>query len=77
MPDYAFDGPGVRADGVTDGKPASKAGMQKGDVIVQLGEYEVKDMQSYMVALTKFKKGDSSTVEVLRGKDRLKLPVTF
>ena len=77
MPDYAFDGPGVRADGVTDGRPASKAGMQKGDVIVQLGEYEVKDMQSYMVALTKFKKGDSSTVEVLRGKDRLKLPVTF
>ncbi|MBU3677896.1 MAG: M20/M25/M40 family metallo-hydrolase, partial [Chitinophagaceae bacterium] len=38
MPDYAFEGKGMRLDGVTDGKPASKAGLQQGDIITQLGE---------------------------------------
>jgi hypothetical protein len=77
MPDYVFEGQGVRADGVSDGKPAAKAGMQKGDVILKLGSNEVKDMQTYMQALAKFKKGDSTTVEVERGKEKLQLSVTF
>jgi hypothetical protein len=38
MPDYTFSGTGVRADGVSDGRPAQKAGLKAGDVIVQLGE---------------------------------------
>lgn len=77
MPDYIFEGKGVRADGVTDGKAASKAGLIKGDVVVKLGEYEVKDMQTYMEALSKFKKGDSTKVEVIRGKQNLIFDLTF
>lgn len=37
MPDYSFEGKGLRIDGVTDGKPASKAGLTKGDVVIELG----------------------------------------
>ena len=77
MPDYVFEGPGVRADGVTNGKPASKAGMLKGDIIIKLGDYDVKDLKTYMEALAKFKKGDNTTVEVQRGKEKIKMPVTF
>src|SRR5690606_10268974 len=43
LPDYLYDGEGMRIDGVREGKPAEAAGMQKGDVIVSLGGKPVKD----------------------------------
>ncbi|MCE3227078.1 MAG: peptidase [Bacteroidetes bacterium] len=77
MPDYTFDGEGMRVDGVTDGKPASKAGMEKGDIVKKLGDMPVKDVMEYMKVLSKFKKGDTTTVEVLRGKETKVLNVEF
>ncbi|MFN5712703.1 MAG: M20/M25/M40 family metallo-hydrolase [Bacteroidota bacterium] len=77
MPDYMFSGVGVHIDGVTEGKPAFKAGLQKGDVIVKLGEHSIKDMQAYMKALSMFKKGDTTTVKALRGNDLIEGEVTF
>jgi hypothetical protein len=77
MPDYMFSGVGVHVDGVTEGKPAFKAGLQKGDVIVKLGEHSIKDMQAYMKALSMFKKGDTTTVKALRGNDLIEGEVTF
>jgi aminopeptidase YwaD len=77
IPDYAFDGEGVRADGISEGRPAEKAGMKKGDIIVQLGDYKTMDLMEYMKALGKFSKGKSTTVKVKRGNDMLELPVTF
>ena len=77
MPDYTFEGEGLRADGVTDGKAASKAGIQKGDIIIGMGDMEIKNMQDYMKGLAKFKKGDSTTVRVKRGTEEKKMDVTF
>ena len=77
MPDYTFSGKGVRADGIIDGKPAQQAGMQSGDVIVKLGENSVSDLNSYMSALSKYKKGDATTVTILRGKDEIKFNIIF
>lgn len=77
MPDYTFSGNGVRADGVSDGRPAQKAGIQAGDVIVQLDEYPVSSVESYMQVLSKFKKGDKSKVKYKRGAETLEAVVTF
>ncbi|NNF01894.1 MAG: M20/M25/M40 family metallo-hydrolase [Bacteroidia bacterium] len=66
VPDYAFSEEGMRIDGVTEGKSASAAGMIKGDVVIKLGNYSVRDMTTYMEALSKFKKGDSTTVTFKR-----------
>jgi hypothetical protein len=77
MPDYAFEGKGLRIDGVTDGKPASKAGIQKGDVVIKLGDMEVKDVQEYMKALSKHNKGDTVPVKILREGKEVELKVTF
>jgi hypothetical protein len=77
MPDYVFEGKGMRIDGVTDGKPAFKAGLKKGDVVVKLGEDEVKDVMGYMQVLGKYKKGDATTVTVKRGEEEKTLNVTF
>lgn len=69
MPDYTYSKGGLRVDGISPGKPAEKAGMQAGDVIVQLGETPVSDVETYMTALSKFKKGDKTTVKIKRGEE--------
>ena len=77
VPDYLFDGKGMRIDGVSEDKPAQKAGLQKGDVVIQLGDYEVTDMMSYMKALSKFEKGNTTTVKVDRKGEIVEAEVTF
>ena len=77
IPDYSFEGEGMRIDGVSDGRPASKAGLQKGDVVVQLGEHKVTDMTSYMKALGKFSKGETTKVKVKRGNEVVEKDITF
>lgn len=77
MPDYAYEGKGMRIDGVTNGKPAGNAGIQKGDIVVKMGDVEVNDMQGYMEALSKFSMGDKAMVKVLRGKEEKEFEVEF
>jgi membrane-associated protease RseP (regulator of RpoE activity) len=77
VPDYAFEGSGMRIDGITEGKPASKAGMKAGDVVTQIGDIKVLDMMSYMKALGKFNKGEKATVHFIRGKEEQTTEVEF
>ena len=77
MPDYTFAGTGVRADGVTDGKPAQKAGIKAGDIIVQLGDNNIASLENYMQALGKFKKGEKTKVRFKRGNETLEATVEF
>jgi len=77
MPDYTFSGKGVRADGVGEGKPAQKAGLKAGDVVLQIGDYTISSMESYMQTLGKFKKGETVKVLYLRGDKTLEVNVTF
>ena len=77
MPDYTFAGNGVKADGVSEGKPAQKAGLKAGDIILQIGDYTVSSMESYMQTLTKFKKGDKAQVKYKRGNETLETTVEF
>jgi len=77
MPDYSYTGNGVKADAIIDGKTAQKIGMKAGDVITKLGDYNVTDLNSYMAALGKFKKGDATVVTVMRGNDKMNFDVVF
>jgi hypothetical protein len=77
MPNYTSDVVGLQVDGVTDGKPAQKAGVKTGDIIIQVGELNIKDIQDYMEALGKFEKGQTVPVKVKRGNEVITLPVTF
>ena len=70
IPDYAFDGKGMKINGVTEGKPAANAGLTEGDIVVKLGKIAIVDMYSYMDALAVFQKGDQTKVTYLRdGKE--------
>ncbi|NDC41217.1 MAG: PDZ domain-containing protein [Chitinophagia bacterium] len=75
MPDYTYQDGGVRVDGITDGRPAAKAGVKQGDIIVKLGDINIQGMQSYMEALSKFTPGDKTKVIVKRDGKEVALPI--
>ncbi len=77
MPDYTYEGEGMRIDGVSEGKPAFKAGLKGGDIIIKFGNTAVKNVKDYMKALGEFKKGDSTTVEILRDGKKMSFPVNL
>ncbi len=77
IPDYLFDGNGMRIDGVSEDKPAKEAGILKGDIVIQLGDSTVSDMMSYMRALSSFQKGDQTKVIILREGEEKSFDIQF
>ncbi len=77
MPDYTYTGNGVRADGVTEGRPAFNAGLKAGDVIIKLGDHVVNSVETYMQALNKFSKGEKTRVKFKRGNETLEADLQF
>lgn len=77
MPDYAFSGNGMKIDGIIDDRPAQKAGMQVGDIVIRLGDVPVSDMRGYMNALSSFEKGQRVEALVIRNGEEVVLTVQF
>ncbi len=77
IPDYLYEGKGMRIDGVSEGKPAQKAGLKKGDVVIQLGDSTITNMMSYMRALSIFDKGDKAKVVVNREGKKVNAEIQF
>ena len=76
MPDYASEGgEGLRVDGVINNKPAKRAGMEKGDVIVAMDGKPVKNIYDYMYRLEECKPGQRVNVDVLRNGKKITLVV--
>ena len=77
VPDYMFTEGGMRIDGVSEGRPAAAAGMQKGDIVIKMGEFSVNDMMGYMECLGKFSEGETTKVIVKRGEEEVEIDVTW
>lgn len=77
VPDYLYDGKGMRIDGTREDTPAFSAGLQKGDVVVKLGDSTITDMMSYMRALSVFDNGDEADITVKRGEKTIETKVKF
>ncbi|MCF8332190.1 MAG: M20/M25/M40 family metallo-hydrolase [Bacteroidales bacterium] len=77
MPDHSFNGEGMRIGSVIQGRVSDEVGMKDGDIVIQMGEYKVTDMMSYMKALSNFKKGNSTIVKIKRGNKILEKKVQF
>ena len=77
MPDYLFDGEGMRIDGISKGKTAEKFDILKGDIVIKIGDVEVPDMIGYMEGLSKFEKGDSAVVKIKRGEETISKSIVF
>ncbi|MEP0262520.1 M28 family peptidase [Dokdonia sp.] len=77
VPDYLFSGKGMRIDGVSEGRAAQNAGLEKGDVVIKMGDSIVVDMMSYMRALSAYDVGDETTIIVDRKGEELIKEVLF
>ncbi len=77
VPDYGFEGKGMRITGVSEGKPAIKAGLEGGDVIIGLGGQDINDIYDYMNILSLFGKGDKADVVVERNKEQKTFTLEF
>ena len=77
IPDYLYDGKGMRIDGVSENKPAQKAGLKKGDIVIKLGDSTITNIMGYMRALSIFEKGNSTKVIVKRGDKEVEKVINF
>ena len=77
MPDYIYGGPGVKLDGVTEDRPAAKAGIKTGDIVMKIGDFTIDDIYSYMRALSAYKPGDITNVVYQRGDKEIETEIQF
>lgn len=77
IPDYSFNGRGLRVDAVTRDRPAAAAGMMTGDIITRMGDFPIKDIYDYMKSLGEYEVGQSIEVEIRRKQEKKTLRVKF
>ena len=58
VPDFSYQGEGVRVDNVIPGSPAQQAQLQAGDILTQLAGQSISDLASYAAILRTLKAGD-------------------
>ncbi len=76
IPDYATDVKGLLLGGVIGGGPAEQAGLQKGDVIVQIGEQTIANIYDYTYALEALKVNVAVKLVYMRGTERRETTLT-
>ncbi|MCP4269121.1 MAG: PDZ domain-containing protein, partial [Candidatus Brocadiaceae bacterium] len=53
-------------DGVTTGSPADKVGLQKGDIIVRIGETVIEDLETFSDVLKTLQAGNEIAIVFMR-----------
>jgi hypothetical protein len=77
VPDYGFDGEGLKISDITPGSPAEKAGLKAEDIVVKFGDKGIKNIYDYSAELSKHKPGDTVEFVVQRGGKNISLSVTL
>jgi len=62
---------GLGVDAVTPGRPAHKAGMLKGDIIIGINGKEVTNVYDYMNRLQALKLGETISVDIIRNNEKM------
>jgi hypothetical protein len=75
VPDFAYQGPGLRLDGVVPDSPADKAGMQAGDILVQLDGKAVNGLGGFNELLKQLEPGQKVELRWTRGDKASKATV--
>ncbi|MFN3344780.1 MAG: M28 family peptidase [Chloroherpetonaceae bacterium] len=77
IPNYSEEVEGVLLDGVREGSVAEKAGLKAGDIIVKMGNKDIRNVYDYTDAIKNLKPGDTITVVVKRSGETLSLLANF
>ena len=76
IPDYAQEADGLLLSGVVGGGPAEAAGLQRGDVIVELSGQSIANIYDYTYALDLLRVGQPVSVVFMRDGERLETELT-
>jgi hypothetical protein len=76
IPDYSTDVKGLLLGGVIGGGPAEQAGLQKGDVVVEIAGQTIANIYDYTYALDLLKIGQPTKVVYVRDGKRLETTLT-
>jgi len=68
---------GLHVDEVVPGNAAARAGLQVGDIVLNVGGYDVASIAEMSRALRHFRAGDTTTITVFRSGKTLHLSITF
>lgn len=77
VPDYAFSGTGLLIGVVRPNSPADFSTVKDGDVLVKMGDYDIRDMNDYVRELAKYKKGQRVMIKVNRQAIEKSMLITF
>lgn len=77
VPDFAYEGEGVRISDVVPGSAAAEAGLQGGDVLLGFNRQPLTDLQTYSRLLRQSEPGDAVVLEVLRAGARISVDATL
>ena len=76
IPDYTTEAKGLLLAGVVGGGPAEKAGLMKGDVIIEIAGQSITNIYDYTFALELLKADTPVKVVFLRNGDRREVQLT-
>ncbi|MBQ8216609.1 MAG: trypsin-like peptidase domain-containing protein [Oscillospiraceae bacterium] len=68
---------GAYVAGVEEGSCAEKAGIQTGDIITQLGDYEIDSYNALKSAVKQFSAGDTTELTLFRAGESMNFSITF
>ncbi len=68
---------GLKINKVNKGSDADKAGIQNGDVIIQIRNFPIKNYDDYTEVMSKFKKGEKVYIKIKRKGNVMQKLVTF
>ena len=78
IPDYVGDDrPGVLLAGARPGSAAEKAGIQRGDLLVALGDREIRNIYDFVYILRSARPGDTTHAVIIRDEERLEVQITY
>lgn len=77
VPDFSFEGPGVRVQELIQGSSGEAAGIRPGDILIALGGGEVTSLKSYSDLLKAHQPGETVEVVLKRGSEKVKLRVAL
>jgi len=76
VPDFGFQGPGVRIDAVVPGSPAAAADIRKGDIMLSLAGQSIANLQGFTDLLKSLSPGDTVPAVLQRDGQTVDVEVT-